>query len=32
MMSFNKFISHEVMFAEHGVKIEKKKVILQFKR
>ena len=24
MMSFNKFISHEVMFAEHGVKIEKK--------
>ena len=25
MMSFNKFISHEVMFAEHGVKIEKKK-------
>ena len=32
MMSFNKFISREVMFAEDGVKIAKKRVILQFQR
>ena len=29
MMSFNKFIIREVIFADHWVKIAKEKVILQ---
>ena len=29
MMSFNKFIIHEVIFADYWVKIAKEKVILQ---